>query len=353
MKKFLSLFLLAAGITASAQNADPYLSLQTIPPTIPINTTSILEVTAGNAGNNSIAPNSLRMVVSVGTNAEILGLGAGDDRWSVVDLQPGTGNTMILTNTGGGFVQGFTAFNLGQFEIILKGTVVGGPSVISANIGYITANNPLIGGALNASQGNANTTNDNGTTSLQVVTGPLVVRLVDFNVSASGCTAQLAWSTSTEENFNRFEIQQSVNGRDFNNVSSIAGRGGASTGATYRFAYDQNSSKAYYRLKMIDSDGTVTYSKVASVSTRCNERSVVINPNPVFENQSVNITLAGYEGKVRGELFATSGQMMASYTLQNGVNTVQLSNLLSKGTYQLRVTGETGESQSYKLVIMK
>lgn len=353
MKKFLSLFLLAAGLSATAQNADPYLSVLASPPTIPVNTNSIIQVIAGNAGNNTIVANSIRIVLSVGSNAEILGLSAGDDRWAVTSLGSGTGNTIVLVNAGGPSVFPFSGFDLQQIDLTVKGTLIGGPSVISANISFITANNPLIGGALNASQGNANNTNDNSTTSLNVIAGPLLVRLNDFTVTGNSCTAQVAWSTSSEENFSRFEIEHSANGRDFSVVGTLNGTGGASTGATYRFAYDQSTGKGYYRLKMIDRDGTVNYSKVVAVATKCNEKTVVINPNPVFENQNVTVTLSGYEGKVRGELFAISGQMLASYTLQNGVNTVKLSNMLAKGTYQLRVTAETGEAQSYKIIIMK
>lgn len=351
MKKLLSLLLVAAGLTAAGQNADPYLSINTNPSTIPQNQITTLEVISGNAGNNTIVANSLRMVLSVGFNAEIMSFTDGASRWTFQSMSTGSGNTLVLTNGGG---PQFNSFDISQINVQVKGTFLGGPSTISGNVGYITANNPLLpGNALNASQGNQNNTNDNSTTSLIVTLPLLVVRLTDFTATGNLCTAQLAWSTSSEENFNKFDIEYSTNGRDFSVIGSVSGTGGPSTGANYRFAYDQNTSKGYYRLKMIDRDGTVNYSKSIAVATRCNERGVVINPNPVFENQNVTVTLTGYEGKVRGELFAASGQMLGSYTLQNGVNSVKLSNLLAKGTYQLRVTAETGEAQSYKIVLMK
>ena len=350
MKKLLSFLLVLAGFTAVGQNADPYLSMQTVPSTIPRLTNTNLEVITGNAGNNTIVANSLRLVISVGPNAEIMSFNDPNGRWTLQSLAPGAGNTLVMTNGGGAQ---FNAFDLNQVNVTVQGVVVGGPQTISGNINYITANNPLLpGNALNASQGNSNNTNDNSTTSLTVTTA-LLVRLNDFTGTADACTAQLAWSTSSEENFSRFEIEQSNNGRDFSVVGTVIGTGGSSTGATYRFAYNQNLSKAYYRLKMIDRDGTINYSKAITIATRCNERTVVINPNPVFENQSVNVTLSGYDGKARGELFAISGQMVGSYNLQNGVNIVKISNLLAKGTYQLRVTAETGEAQSFKIVLMK
>lgn len=351
MKQLLSLLLVFAGLSTAAQNADPYLSISTNPSIIPQGQNTTLEAIAGNAGNNTIVANSLRMVISVGGNGEILSFSDPMLRWTLQSLSAGSGNTLVLTNGGG---PQFNSFDINQVSIIIKGTFLGGPSTISGNVSYITANNPLLpGNGLNASQGNANNTNDNSTTSLTVTAPLLIARLIEFTGTSNLCTAQLAWSTSSEENFSRFEIEQSNNGRDFNVVGTVAGTGGPNTGANYRFAYDQTFSKGYYRLKMIDRDGTINYSKSVAVATRCNERTVTINPNPVFENQSVTVTLAGYSSKARGDLYATSGQLLATYNLLNGVNTVKLSNLIAKGTYQLRVTDETGEGQTYKIVIMK
>ena len=340
-------------LTATSQTADTYISIQTIPAVIPLNSNTNLSVIAGNnSPTGSIVANSLRIVISVGPNAQVMGIDAGSDpRWSVSGIDfNGTGNTMYLVNTG----VGIFAFpnGLGTINVIVKGTVIGGPSTISSNIVYINGNNPLLpGNANNVSQGNTNNTNDNSTTSL-TVTIALATKLNEFKATAIGCAAVLSWSTGLEENFSRFEIERSLDGRNFFQIGAVAGKGNA-TGSAYNFNTDQTSGKGYFRLKMIDRDEKYSYSEVINVNTRCQEKSVSIVPNPVTENQSLTVTLEGHGNKVKGELITSLGQVLASYIMSDGVNKLKLSNVIAKGTYQLRITTEDGNSKSYNVVLLK
>lgn len=62
MKKVLPLLLLAfISRIALAQNADPGVVLSMTPSTIPLNSTSVLQILAGNFWNNSILVNTLRI----------------------------------------------------------------------------------------------------------------------------------------------------------------------------------------------------------------------------------------------------------------------------------------------------
>lgn len=145
--------------------ADPFISMQLIPPLVLQSSNSILEVTAGNASSSTIVANSMRLLITAGFNSEILGFTSGDSRWSLASLSAGIGNTITLRNTG----PAFNSSDQGQTNIIVKGTVVGGPLAIIGNIAYISGNNPLLGGASNDSQGNSNNTNDNSSSSLMVI----------------------------------------------------------------------------------------------------------------------------------------------------------------------------------------
>lgn len=353
MKKLFSLLFIIAGFTAAGQTADPYISIQTVPAIIPLNTNTNLVVNAGNNSvTGSIVANSLRITISAGNNAEILGIAGGSDaRWSVTGFDfNGTGNTMYMVNTG----VGIFAFpnNLGVINVNVKGTVVGGPQTLSGNITYITANNPLLpGNGLNSIQGNTNNTNDNSTTSLTVIT-VVGLRLTEFKAAADGCAAQLSWATAGEDNFKGFEIERSLDGRNFFNIGKVTASGN-SAGSTYHFNTDQASGKGYFRLKMLDNDGKYTYSEVVYVNTRCQEKSVTIVPNPVADNQVLTVTLSGHGLKVKGELITSLGQVLKTYYMSDGVNTLKMSNVDAKGTYQLRITAEDGAVKSYNVVLLK
>ena len=103
----------------------------------------------------------------------------------------------------------------------------------------------------------------------------------------------LNWVTADEKDFSAFEIQKSTDARSFEKVGAVTAKltNGSHLNA-YTF-YDENASEPaiYYRLKMIDTDGSFTFSRIISINNEA-EISVVgeFYPNPVLtENVSVDI----------------------------------------------------------------
>ncbi len=161
---------------AQAPAADPDVNILMSPASMTLNSNGILSISTCNNGNLDIVANSLRITVSVGVNAEILGLAPGSDaRWTVLTSTTGTNNTYSLKNTNGTMTQIAGVNPCATINLIVKGTVVGSatPSTITGTIGYIAGPNPLLpGNAPSSSQGNSSTANDNSTTSLTVTAGP-------------------------------------------------------------------------------------------------------------------------------------------------------------------------------------
>jgi CshA-type fibril repeat protein len=156
-----------------SQNADPGIGVLMTPSSVTQGATGILSANVGNYSNGTIVENSLSVAISVGANAEIIGVAAGSDtRWSQLSMTAGAANTIKLTNTGGSF----GSFDLGKILLTVRGNEVSDANGIIGNIIYVTANNPLLCGGcpspapLNASQGNANNSNDNASTSVTVTT---------------------------------------------------------------------------------------------------------------------------------------------------------------------------------------
>jgi gliding motility-associated-like protein len=174
-----------------SQNADPGIGILMSPASLSQGSAGILSASVGNYSNNTIVSNSLRVTISVGANAEILGIAAGSDpRWSQLTLTTGSANTIRLTNTGGGF----SSFDVGDILLTVRGNVVSDPDTILGNIVYIAATNPLLcivpncaSPPLNASQGNASNPNDNSQTSLAVA-ARAIVAVVDTPTSVNGIT---------------------------------------------------------------------------------------------------------------------------------------------------------------------
>jgi Secretion system C-terminal sorting domain len=197
-------------------------------------------------------------------------------------------------------------------------------------------------------------TNDN-TWDLNVnVVAPigLPITLSDFTATANACNAVLSWNTSYEAGLDRFEIEQSENGTTFNKVGTVKAKN-LSTGAEYQFNWNQGSTTAFYRLKMVDKDGSITYSKGIRVSTNCNgKREAKLFPNPVSINQLLNVNIAGYTKNIKAELYTVSGQLVNTYTLQNGSNELSVGKV-SQGFYTLKISENGIQTETFKVNVLR
>ncbi len=116
----------------------------------------------------------------------------------------------------------------------------------------------------------------------------LPVELTSFNATSKRDGAQLTWSTSTEVNNKGFDVERSLNGKEFSSIGFV--RTKAEQGSTTTLNYDFFDSRAvkgtvYYRLKQIDNDGHYRYSSIEKISV-ANTQNFTVAPlgNPVKEN---------------------------------------------------------------------
>ncbi len=156
------------------------------------------------------------------------------------------------------------------------------------------------------------------------------VELISFNAAPSVASARapsnvLTWATATEINTTHFDIERSNDGKTFEKQGSINANGSHST---YQFIDEKplNNSN-YYRLKINDIDGKITYSNIVNVST-VGKTKVKIYP-------SVSNGYLTVEGAKSFEIINLLGQVVLSETaaihhsyltihhLQNGVYIVR------------------------------
>ena len=122
----------------------------------------------------------------------------------------------------------------------------------------------------------------------------LPLNLVSFSVTKSFFGNILSWKTSNESNFSHFEIEKSTDSQLFAKIGEV--KNCQKEINNYEFSDKNLSDNAdiyYYRLKMVDIDGSYNYSKIISIK---NESSnwVKISPNPITSslelllNQQIN-----------------------------------------------------------------
>lgn len=100
---------------------------------------------------------------------------------------------------------------------------------------------------------------------------PLPIELLYFNSEKISCLENLIyWSTATQMNNDRFEVQKSSDAIHFETIVIINGAGTNNSQMSYKYV-DNNANKGinYYRLRQVDFDGKSKIFFITSVDNSC------------------------------------------------------------------------------------
>jgi hypothetical protein len=116
--------------------------------------------------------------------------------------------------------------------------------------------------------------------------GVLPIELLFFDAKIKDDKVEITWSTASEINNDYFNIEKSLDGKNFEVIGSIDGAGTSNIQHDYSFI-DENPVKctAYYRLKQTDYDGKYEYSYIVAVLyvNKDTECKLNVYPNPCIE----------------------------------------------------------------------
>jgi len=164
---------------------------------------------------------------------------------------------------------------------------------------------------------------------------PLPVSLVRFTAQRqpSGAVA-LAWTTASELNSLRFEVERSLDGQHFATVGELAAAGSSATARSYAFTDGAAAAgRLYYRLRQLDRDGTAHYSAVATVA---GGSAFSAYPNP-WVGPALQLQLgATPTGPITCTLHNAAGQLVLRTQLPAATTVLQAPSL-APGFYHLTV----------------
>ncbi|MCX6208534.1 MAG: M43 family zinc metalloprotease [Bacteroidetes bacterium] len=121
----------------------------------------------------------------------------------------------------------------------------------------------------------------------------LPLKLLSFAVQQNTRNITCKWETKKEDGVKNYEIERSIDGKNFEKIGVVNAIGNSNNSAFYQFsddnAYKQNTNNLYYRLKMNDNNGKYTYSNI--VALKIGEKQAVnLYPNPAKEFVNIQIT---------------------------------------------------------------
>ena len=151
----------------------------------------------------------------------------------------------------------------------------------------------------------------------------------------------LKWTATNEPSGESYEVQRSIDGRNFTSIGSADGKGHNVYSSTYVITdLSPVNGLSYYRL--VNKNGrSISYSELQAVNRSTEHPNyVIVYPNPVRNMLYIKISSAQTEA-TRLDIIDMSGRILKSVParLNNGEQVLQIDMLnLSSGTYLLRTS---------------
>ncbi len=182
---------------------------------------------------------------------------------------------------------------------------------------------------------------------------PLPVTLVSFNAAPRRTDAVLKWATATEQHSAWFTVERSGDGRDWKTIDRVAAAGNSQQPRAYTttdVGVGSGGGTFYYRLQLVDQDGTTTptEARVVAFTAPVVAWEATALPNPFGQQVRARI-VARADGPATLTLVSTTGQTLWTITrpLVTGPNDVALTEAcaaLPVGVYLLRIAHGTDNS---------
>ena len=182
----------------------------------------------------------------------------------------------------------------------------------------------------------------------------LPLDLLSFTGKSNESNNVLTWVTTNEKEFTGFDVERSADGRSYQRIGNVPARANNSTAQT-TYTYTDATAAAgnwYYRLKMIDNNGSSKYSTVVQINSSSARQAVYsLQPNTIKGNdlnlvstqadqQDVHVRIIDVVGRewhkatIRANAMSAGKVSIATPALPSGMYYLQVRSVKT-GTVQL------------------
>lgn len=155
----------------------------------------------------------------------------------------------------------------------------------------------------------------------------LPVRLLSFAAVQCSNDVCLSWTVENEERFAQYEIEKMITANSFNRIAAIPAVGATGVKSYSTVDHQPFNGDNFYRLKMIDIDGTYRYSNVIRVKMNSPVK-FSLQPNPAGNI----VVLTGIDGYQQIRLLDMVGKVYLQQIIDQPIERLDISRL-AKGVY--------------------
>ncbi len=167
----------------------------------------------------------------------------------------------------------------------------------------------------------------------------------------NGKTALIQWKTTEEVKSDYFVVERSIDGTNYSNLTNnIPAIGQGSNIRNYQaIDYNPNADMNYYRLKIVDIDGSFEYSKVLMVKMKGLKGSPIIIGGVIRNGRMIDISINSLrQATVSMTISDATGRVLQQFraNLVAGLNTISRPAGLTKGIYYITLIQADGTRQT-------
>ncbi|MBB6462973.1 T9SS type A sorting domain-containing protein [Flammeovirga kamogawensis] len=156
--------------------------------------------------------------------------------------------------------------------------------------------------------------NSNSSPELACTDISLPVSLTYFESFIENNTVALEWETASEQNASHFDIQRSIDRKNWKTLGTVQAAGNSNAAILYEFIDEAPIAKAFYRLHQVDFDGANEYFGPLYVKLDGVEENfkVVIMPNHAQKGEKIQLQAIGVQegGDLSIKVFNAHGHLV-------------------------------------------
>jgi hypothetical protein len=173
---------------------------------------------------------------------------------------------------------------------------------------------------------------------------PLPLNLLKFSGRNDNGAGLLNWTMADQKDLKGFRVEKSIDGKNFSDIGFVAPSVDKAGETNYVFTDRSLSKDSYYRIRILNQDGTSTISQVVIIRIdMLGNADVQLYPNPSAAGAQISIdgNLSGMDVDVR--IIGTDGRENGTLSGELESVNAQFSDIvksLPAGVYQIKVVSE-------------
>ena len=271
----------------------------------------------------------------------------GSMSWDDSQTFASNGNTYFVFSYSGTGIN-LSAYGNGSFVLALTIGVTGGSGLTNFSIADESS-------GIFTDFGIRSSLNLLGVNQLAAISSPgilnnvaLPLELIRFDAKKNKSQVELEWEVANEVGVDKYEIERSSEVNIFTTIGAVTSLNELHN--IYRFVDSEISSigNHYYRLKMIDLDGSFSYSKLIPI-TFDTDSPISIFPNPA--NNTLTIKYSELEIGRFFNIEDTSGKSIYSGKLDDSGRLFLNTSSWGNGVYTFSVWRNVNEKNALKVIV--